>query len=58
MTEQETQSNLNGQIEQTEPQQATSPEQMGQQEQQGPADGPVQPNPRRVAGRRPLFRSD
>ena len=58
MTEHKTQSNLNGQHERAEPQQATPPEQMGQQEQQGPAGEPVQPIPRIAAGRRPLFRSN
>ena len=58
MTEPETQSNLNGRPAQAEPEQATSPEQMGQQAQQGPAGEPVQPIPRIAAGRRPLFRSN
>jgi len=57
MTDQETQSNLNRKPEPTEPEQATSPEQTGQQEQRAPASGSVQPIPR-SAGRRPLFRSD
>ena len=56
MTDQETQSSLNGQPEQAEPEQATPPE-MAQQSQQGPAGRPVQPIPR-AAGRRPLFRSN
>ena len=58
MTEQETQSNLNGQPQQAEPEQATPPEQMGQQAQQGPAREPAQPSPRTAGGRRPLFRSN
>lgn len=58
MTEQETQSNLNGQPEQTGPERASSPEQPGQQAQQGAADGPAQPAPRVAAGRRPLFRAN
>jgi len=39
MTDQETQSNLNRKPEPTEPEQATSPEQTGQQEQRAPASG-------------------
>ena len=57
MTEQETQSNLNGQPEQAAPEQATPPEQMGQPARQRPASEPILTIPH-TAGRRPLFRSN
>ena len=57
MTDHKTQSNLNGQPEQAEPERATLPEQTGQQAQQVPASGPIGTIPR-TAGRRPLFRSN
>jgi hypothetical protein len=58
MTDQKTQPNLSGQPEQAKPEQATPPEQMGQQGQRRPAGGLAQPIPRTAAGRRPLFRSN
>lgn len=58
MTEQETQSNMNGQPEQTERQQAKLPEQTGRPARQEHAGEPVQPIPRTAGGRRPLFRSN
>ncbi len=57
MSDQKTQSNLNCQPQQAHPEQATPPEQMGQQTQPWPAAWLVHPFPR-AGGRRPPFRSN